>query len=108
MSVDFSELRPLNATILIQFLDETGGSKGRFQERTKGSIIIPVLGSNQISENRWAQVVAIGPDVVNIKVGEFILVAAGKWTSHETFKGEKIWKTVDIVEAVLAVTDDEA
>ena len=104
---DFSKLRPLKKTILFQFLDETGGGKGRFQERTKGSLIIPVLNTKQTTENRWGRVVAIGPDVQGVAVGEFILIAAQKWTASETFEGEKVWKTVDIDEAVMCVTDDE-
>jgi co-chaperonin GroES (HSP10) len=108
MSADFTVLRPLKSTILFQFMDEVGGAKGRFHERSKSGLIIPVMGKAQTESNRWGRVVAIGPDVQGIAVGEFILVAAQKWTTSETWQGEKVWKTVDIQEAVICVTDDEA
>ena len=30
--------------------------------------------------SRWAQVYAVGPDVTDIKVGEWILIDHGRWT----------------------------
>jgi co-chaperonin GroES (HSP10) len=98
-------LRPLRNTILFQFLDDTSGAKGRFAERTKGSIIIPVLDSAQHKTDRWGKVVSVGPDVFGVAPGEFVLVKALQWTFASEFEGKKIWKTND--EQVIVVTDDE-
>lgn len=102
---NLSSLNPVGKSILFQFLDETGGAKGRFQERSKSGIIISVQG-NQTKDNRWGCVVAVGDEVDGIKPGEFILIEALKWSPHETFEGEKIWRTIDDV--VIAVTDDQS
>lgn len=103
-----NEPAPLSNTILFKFLDATEGAKGAFSERYKGLIVIPTLQNGQTKTDRWGQVVAIGPDVQNIKVGDFVLVAAQQWTRNETWNGEKIWKTVDSDSTVLCVTDREA
>jgi hypothetical protein len=100
-----SILRPLRNTILFHFLDQTAGAKGRFLERTKGSIIIPVLDSVQHKTDRWGKVVSVGPDVVGVAPGEFILIAALRWTFASEFEGQKVWKTND--NEVIVVTDDE-
>lgn len=102
---NLSSLQPVGKSILFQFLDETGGAKGRFQERSKSGIIISVKG-DQSKDNRWGRVVAVGNEVDGISPGEFILIEALKWNAHETFNGEKVWRTIDDV--VIAVTDDES
>jgi co-chaperonin GroES (HSP10) len=99
-------LRPLHNTILFQFLDETAGARGRFSERTKGSIIIPVLDSAQHKTDRWGKVVSVGPDVDGVAPGEFVLIQALQWTRAAEIDGMKLWKTND--DKVIVVTDDEA
>lgn len=103
---DFSKLHPVGSSLLFTFLDDTGGGKGRFQERSKSGLVIPVLNSSQTNENRWGRVVAVGSDVDGVAVGEFILIEALKWNAHETFEGEKVWRTIS--DSVICVTDDEA
>jgi chaperonin GroES len=104
--INGTRVEPIRKVILFQFLDETGGAKGRFQERTKGNIIIPTLNTAQTTEGRWGKVTAIGPEVQGIAVGEYILVAAQKWNAAELFGDEKIWRTADVEDVVLAVTDN--
>lgn len=98
-------LRPLGNTVLFQFLDATVSKGGRFTERTSGSIILPVLDSNQKNQNRWGKVVAVGPKVEGLEPGDFILIQALQWTFGSHFEDDKIWKTND--EQILAVTNDE-
>lgn len=104
MSVN--RLVPLKKIILFQFLDETGGSKGAFSERTRGKIILTKMMAAQTEANRWGKVVAVGPEVHGIKPGDYLLIAAQKWSMAEQFDHEKIWRTADIDDAVMAVTDD--
>jgi hypothetical protein len=101
-----TNLRPLKNTVLFQFLDDTGGAKGRFSERYNGSIVIPVLNSNQNKSSRWGKVVSIGPEVQEVKVGDFILIEPLQWTNNEVFEGEKIWKTDE--GKIMLSTDDES
>ncbi len=98
-------LRPLHNTVLFQFLDDTAGARGRFSERTKGQIIIPVLDSAQHKTDRWGKVVAVGPDVDGVVAGEFVLIQALQWTRAAEYDGEKIWMTKD--DKIIVVTDDE-
>lgn len=98
-------LRPLRNVVLFQFMDDTSGSRGRFSERTTGSIIIPVLDSTQHKTNRWGRVVAVGPEVDGVEPGDFVLIEALQWTRGTVLEEQKLWKTDDT--KILAVTNDE-
>lgn len=99
-----SKIKPLKNNILFQFLDETGGSKGKFtNRRTEAGIILPTLNSDQKSP-RWGKVVAVGPDVAGVSVGEYIYIEALAWTYGVTFEDDKYWKTDD--SRIIFVTDD--
>ena len=98
-----SKLRPLGNTILFKFLDQTGGSKGAFSERTRSGLIIPQLQSTQKGE-RWGEIIAVGDDVTEVAVGDYILIEPLMWTPGEIFEGEKVWKTNH--DKVMVVTND--
>jgi hypothetical protein len=78
-------LRALNAHVLVTDM--------HFGERKLGSGII--LGNDDgTSEGirpRWAKVFAIGPEQTDVKVGQWILVAHGRWTRSNDIEvnGEK-------------------
>lgn len=58
---------------------------------------------------RWAQVYAIGPDQVDIQVGQWVLVAHGRWTRGikvEDATGEQTLRRID-PEDVLLISDTE-
>lgn len=96
------KLLPLNANVMFRFLDDTGGAKGKFTERKIGSILLPTLDSEQ-KHPRWGVVVTSGPESQVVK-GEYILIAALRWSFGTEFEGEKIWKTDDT--EIMMVTDD--
>jgi co-chaperonin GroES (HSP10) len=100
-----TNLRAIGNSILFTFLDETSGKAGRFTERVKSNIIVPILNSTQTNTHRWGKVVAVGPDVYDVSPGEFVLIQSLQWTLNAEFNGSKIWKTND--EQILAVTHDE-
>lgn len=97
-------LRPLNNSVLFSFLDQTTGDKGKFVERSRGSIIIPVLDSAQNSTHRWVEVVAVGPKAEGVQPGDYALVEALQWTFGSEFEGKKIWRTIDT--KIIVVTND--
>ena len=103
-----SDMQPhaLKKNILFEFLDSTGGAKGAFSERSKGAIFIPTVQSGQTTENRWGKVLSVGPDVHGLQAGDYLLIAAQKWSSAEQFGDRKIWRTIDESDCVLAVTND--
>jgi co-chaperonin GroES (HSP10) len=57
---------------------------------------------------RWAKVYAVGPEQKDVKVGQFILIAHGRWTRGvkiEDTEGEKVIRKVDNND-ILMVSDE--
>jgi len=81
-----------------------------FDERiTNGGIVLlnDDMKSNGIRP-RWAKVYAIGPKQKDIKVGQYIYIAHGRWTrgiTIETPEGEKVIRKVDNND-ILLVSDE--
>ena len=68
-----NQLVPLKDTIIIKDMV--------FKERMVGSIIIVKDdGKDSGIRPRWAEVYKVGPDQHDVKVGEYVLVAHGRWT----------------------------
>jgi co-chaperonin GroES (HSP10) len=69
-----SNLRPLADTVLVSDMN--------FKERfTSGGIVL--LGDDGKTSGirpRWGRVFAVGPDQKDVKVGDWIYVAHGRWT----------------------------
>lgn len=98
-------LRPLNNNIMFQFLDSTGGSKGRFTDTHRsGIILVPSVDSQK--KARWGLVLSVGPKVEGVQPGDYILIEALMWMEGTKVDGVPMWKTDDT--KVLAVTDDLA
>lgn len=98
------KLLPLRNNVMFQFLDATGGAKGRFTDRATQSGIIIATHDNNQKIARWGQVVAAGPDA-QVQVGDYIFVEALMWSYGVTLDdGEKVWKTDDT--KILFVTDN--
>lgn len=92
--ITIENISPIQNHIIFQFLDETAG--GVFTRKTTSGII-QVSSLKDQQGPRWGKVVKVGPKVSNdIKVGEFILIESGMWTSQFWLQdGTKIWKTDD-------------
>jgi len=97
-----SELRALNDHIIVCDM--------AFDQRlTKSGIILP----NDDMKNsgirpRWAKVYAIGPKQDSVKIGQYVLIAHGRWTrgvNIEDTEGEKTIRRVDPND-VLLVSDE--
>lgn len=97
------KIKPLNDSIIFEFLDTI--SAGHFATKTQSGII---LGSKNPTENaqtpRWGKVHAVGPDVIDIKVGDFILIEALRWTLGFKLDDVELSKTVE--KEVLAIADN--
>jgi co-chaperonin GroES (HSP10) len=96
-------LRPLKDTILVHGME--------FQERiSKGGLIIPDddMKSSGIRP-RWAQVYAVGPEVKDIKVGQYIMIAHGRWSRGQTIEDEDGEKTIRKIDPndILLVSDEK-
>ena len=78
---------------------------------TKGGIILPRDdGKDSGIRPRWAQVYAIGPKQKDFNIGDWVLVAHGRWTRGAEVQADensevKVLRRVDIND-ILAVRDD--
>ena len=85
-------IHPLNDNVIV--------SDMKFDQRiSRGGIIIPNDDMKSAGiRPRWARVYAVGPDQKDIKVGQYILIAHGRWTigiKIEDPEGEKVIRKVD-------------
>ena len=75
--------------------------------KTKGGIILQDDdGSADGVHPRWAKVYAIGKDQEDVKVGEWVLIAHGRWTRYIKLEDDTEVRMIDEHD-ILLVTDKE-
>jgi len=101
-SYKINRLVPLGDTVIVADM--------HFDERISsgGIVLINDDMKNSGIRPRWAKVYAIGPEQKDIQVGQYILIAHGRWTrgikiQDET--GEKVIRKVDNND-VLLISDE--
>lgn len=90
--INRDQLKPLNDSVIV--------SDMTFDERISsgGIVILNDNGKGTGIRPRWGQVYAVGPDQHDVKVGEWILVAHGRWTRGieiEDETGKRMLRRVD-------------
>lgn len=98
------KLRPGKDKVIIHNL-ERGITK-----TTSGIIIPDDDGTASGIRPRWAQVWKIGRKVLDVKIGDWVLLEHGRWSRHFNFNdGETLHRIhmIDFPEAVLLVTDNK-
>jgi co-chaperonin GroES (HSP10) len=96
------QLRPLNDAIIV--------SDMTFDERitTGGIVLLNDNGKGTGIRPRWGQVYAVGPEQTEVKLGQWICVAHGRWTRGievEDESGKKMLRRVDPKD-VLLISDE--
>lgn len=91
---------PVTNGIFFVFIDDTAND--RFVNSTSSGIAISNTDKNQLCP-RWARVIAVGPDVVDVLPDQFVLVDTGKWTEGIPFGNTKFWKTSE--EHIILISD---
>ena len=95
-------LKPLHDKVLVTNIKS--GAK-----LTTGGIIIPDDdGKERGIRPRWAEVYAIGEDIKDISVGQWVLVSHGRWSRGVDFDdgdGKITIRQVDYPEAILLVAN---
>lgn len=86
------KLKVLNNGILFKFCDDTT-AVGFVNTSKSGLVIIPKGFGDQTGIPRWGEVLTVGPDVSDVKVGMYICIEHGMWTPYVKFENEKYWKT---------------
>ena len=86
--VKLSQLRPVQAHILVK--DMNFG-----EQQTKSGIILKSDdGKSEGIKARWGRVWAIGPEQTDVKVGDWICVAHGRWSRGLDIEDESGKRTV--------------
>lgn len=88
--------------VIFTFVEDIVGD--RFVNKTAGRIIVSSEDRAQTTYPRWGKVVQVGPDVYDVKVDDYILIEAGKWTSHFYVDGDRYWKTDE--DQIIGVSDE--
>lgn len=94
------KVRLLRDSIAFKFVQNT--RNGHFSNETDWGFQIAGI-DDDFRKTRWGIVEMIGPDVTEVKKGDYILVDSLKWTNAVTLDGEKYWRTIQ--EHVLIKTD---
>ena len=83
-----SKLQALNDSVLVE--DMT------FDERLSngGIVLLNDNGKSSGIRPRWGRVYAIGPDQQDVRVGEWILVAHGRWTRGLDIEDGDVKRTI--------------
>lgn len=101
--LDVKAVRPLHAEVLVSDMS--------FNERySAGGIFIPNDDMQvQGVRPRWGKVYAVGPEQTEVEVGQWVMIAHGRWTRGVKIRdadGEHIIRRIDKDE-ILLITDDE-
>ena len=97
------KLRALHDSVIVTDMN--------FEARmSSGGIYIPTDDKKSVGiRPRWARVYAVGPDQQDIKIGQWICVAHGRWTRGVQIEDEesvKMIRRVDIND-ILLVSDEQ-
>ena len=103
MQLDISNIRALRGKVIVHNIEQG-------ERRTKnGIIILDDNGKERGIRERWAQIYALGPDIDDLKVGDWVLIKHGRWSRGIDIKCSETITTirqVDNPEATLLVSDE--
>jgi co-chaperonin GroES (HSP10) len=95
------EIRPLNDVVLVRDM--------QFDQRitSSGIVLLNDNGKSSGIRPRWGQVYATGPDQKDVRVGQWICVAHGRWTRGIEIEDEQGQQTVRRIDPndILLVSD---
>jgi hypothetical protein len=100
---EIGSLRALHDTVLVEDMNFSG------RTLTSGIILPSDNGKSSGIRPRWGRVYAVGPDHHDVKVGQWICVAHGRWTRGVTIQdpqGQHTLRRIDPRD-ILLVSDVE-
>ena len=91
--------KPLRDGILVRNMD--------FGERKTASRLIVLSDDGKVGgiHPRWGEVIAVGNEQLDVQVGQYVMVAHGRWSRGFELNGETV-RTVDPKD-VLGIQDEE-
>lgn len=92
-----TNIRVFHNNILFQFEDELVTASGikQFKQKTDWGFDLGANVKTNMNDGRWCIVSAIGPDVVDVKVGMRVFVEPLKWTKGIEHDGYNYWMTTE-------------
>ena len=98
-----NQLRALNDNILVRDME----FKGR--QLSSGIILANDDGKSAGIRPRWAQIYAVGPEQKDVRPGQWICVAHGRWTRGLDIEDDAGTKTIRRVDPkdILLVSDED-
>lgn len=103
MSIEANEIKALRGKVLVHNIEQG-------EKRTKGGIILlDDDGKERGIRERWAQVYAVGPDVDDISVGQWVLIKHGRWSRgiKVSVQGEDVTiRQAEYPDAILLVSQE--
>ncbi len=101
-TIELKSIKPLHGKVLVHNIEQG-------EKVTRGGVIITDDdGKERGIRERWAQVYAIGPDVDDLTVGQWILIKHGRWSrgiNVEHNNSATTIRQVDYPDAILLVSD---
>ncbi len=88
-----SELQPVRNQIFFNFMEDI--TRGQFNSKSAGGILIVEAGHHQVDHSRWARVMGIGPDIDDFAVDDIILIQNLRWTSEFIVNEVSYWITTE-------------
>ena len=83
-------MRVLRDSIIFKFAADASTSK--LSAKTEWGFEITKR-EEGVNSPQWGVVETIGPDVTEVKPGDWILIDALRWTTKCDFRGESFWRT---------------
>ena len=103
MTIQAKEIKAIRGKVLVHNIEQG-------EKRTKGGIIVlDDDGKERGIRERWAQVYAVGDDVDDISVGQWVLIKHGRWSRGVTVEVNGTDVTIrqaDYPNAILLVADE--
>jgi co-chaperonin GroES (HSP10) len=106
-----SDINPIELKSFTPLYDGVVVADMKFNERyTSGGIFIP-SDDKQLHgvHARWGRVYSVGPEQTEIKVGQWVCIAHGRWTRGVTIKDDTGIHTIRRIDNadILMVSDEE-
>ena len=95
-------IEAIEANVIFQFVEDV--TQTRFVNSSESGIIINSGDGNQTLMPRWGKVLHVGPDVLEVIPGDYILIEPGKWTFSFRVGEERYWKTDETM--IIGVSDE--
>ena len=88
-------IRAIGNSVVFRFREEVKNGMFLTAGTTVGGIYIPPSGDDSGKTARIVDVVAVGPLVEEVKVGDVIMVTPLMWSDAFTIDGISYWKTIE-------------